>query len=104
LFRALLCLASGFHFLTSRRLAAKRRIENPSAVSTKKSWLQERRKAVRTEAQFLCVLVCCCFRFVVSRAIGSAEALMAKAADLGQTWIKGVAAARAKMILRERPT
>jgi len=29
---------------------------------------------------------------------------MAKAADLGQTWIKGVAAARAKMILRERPT
>jgi len=38
------------------------------------------------------------------RAIGSAEALMAKAADLGQTWMKGVAAARAKMILRERPT
>jgi len=38
------------------------------------------------------------------RAIGSAEALMDKAAALGQTWMKGVAAARAKMILRERPT
>jgi len=38
------------------------------------------------------------------RAIGSAEALMDKAAALGQTWMKGVAAARAKMILHERPT
>jgi len=38
------------------------------------------------------------------RAIGSAEALMDKAAALGQTWMKGVAAARAKMILRERPS
>jgi hypothetical protein len=38
------------------------------------------------------------------RADGSAEALMEKAAALGQTWMKGVAAARAKMILRERPT
>jgi len=38
------------------------------------------------------------------RAIGSAEALMDKAAALGQTWMKGVAAARAKMILRKRPT
>jgi hypothetical protein len=38
------------------------------------------------------------------RAIGSAEALMDRAAALGQTWMKGVAAARAKMILRERPT
>ena len=37
------------------------------------------------------------------RAIGSAEALMEKAAALGQTWMKGVAAARVKMILRERP-
>jgi hypothetical protein len=38
------------------------------------------------------------------RAIGSAEALMDKAAALGQTWMNRVAAARAKMILRERPT
>jgi|GEM_PF-2228195 len=29
---------------------------------------------------------------------------MEKAAALGQTWMKGVAEARAKMILRERPT
>lgn len=38
------------------------------------------------------------------RAIGSAEALMAKAADLGQVWMKGVAAEMAHKILRERPT
>ncbi|MGY6555731.1 MAG: hypothetical protein ACXIUM_14530, partial [Wenzhouxiangella sp.] len=37
------------------------------------------------------------------RAIGSAEALMAKAADLGQVWMKGVAAEAAHKILRERP-
>jgi len=38
------------------------------------------------------------------RAIGSAEALMAKAAELGQTWMKGVAGDLARKILRERPT
>ncbi len=38
------------------------------------------------------------------RAIGSAEALMAKAADLGQVWMKGVAAEVAQKILREQPT
>ena len=38
------------------------------------------------------------------RAIGSAEALMAKAAELGQVWMKGVAAEVAHKILRERPT
>jgi hypothetical protein len=38
------------------------------------------------------------------RAIGSAEALMAKAEALGQTWMKGVAGDVAKKILRERPT
>ena len=38
------------------------------------------------------------------RAIGSAEALMAKAADLGQVWMKGVAAEIAQKIVRERPT
>lgn len=38
------------------------------------------------------------------RAIGSAESLMAKAEELGQTWMKGVASDLAKKILRERPT
>ncbi|TVQ35087.1 MAG: hypothetical protein EA370_09740 [Wenzhouxiangella sp.] len=40
------------------------------------------------------------------RAIGSAEALMAKAESLslGQVWMKGVASEVAKTILRERPT
>ena len=39
------------------------------------------------------------------RAIGSAEALMAKAEELGQVWMKGVAAQIAqKIFLRERPT
>ena len=38
------------------------------------------------------------------RAIGSAEALMAKAEALGQVWMKGVAGEVAKKILRERPT
>ncbi len=41
---------------------------------------------------------------VYYRAIGSAEALMAKAEALGQTWMKGVASEVAKKILRERPT
>ena len=34
------------------------------------------------------------------RAIGSAEALMAKAAELGQRWMQGVSGERAWMILR----
>ena len=38
------------------------------------------------------------------RAIGSAEALMDKAEALGQAWMKGVSAALARRILRERPT
>jgi len=38
------------------------------------------------------------------RAIGSAEALMAKAEALNQHWMKGVAGALARKILRERPT
>ena len=38
------------------------------------------------------------------RAIGSAKALMDKAAELGQVWMKGVAGERALQILRERPT
>lgn len=38
------------------------------------------------------------------RAIGSAEALMEKAAALGQIWMKGVTADKAKNILRLRPT
>ena len=38
------------------------------------------------------------------RAIGSAEALMEKAEQLGQAWMKGVASEVAKRILRERPT
>ena len=41
---------------------------------------------------------------VYYRAIGSAEALMAKAEALGQSWMKGVASEVAKKILRERPT
>jgi hypothetical protein len=41
---------------------------------------------------------------VYYRAIGSAEALMQKAEQLGQVWMKGVAADLAKKILRERPT
>jgi len=41
---------------------------------------------------------------VYYRAIGSAEALMAKAEDLGQVWMKGVAGEVARKILRERPT
>jgi hypothetical protein len=38
------------------------------------------------------------------RAIGSAEALMTKAEELGQSWMKGVAGEVARKILRERPT
>lgn len=38
------------------------------------------------------------------RAVGSAEALMTKAAELGQVWMKGVAGEVAGKILRERPT
>jgi len=38
------------------------------------------------------------------RAIGSAEALMAKAESLGQVWMKGVAGEAARKILRERPS
>jgi hypothetical protein len=38
------------------------------------------------------------------RAIGSADALMEKAEQLGQVWMKGVASEVAKRILRERPT
>ena len=38
------------------------------------------------------------------RAIGSAEALMAKAKALGQAWMKGVASEVTKKFLRERPT
>ena len=38
------------------------------------------------------------------RAIGSAEALMAKAEALGQAWMKGVASDVAKAILRQQPT
>jgi hypothetical protein len=38
------------------------------------------------------------------RAIGSAEALMAKAEALGQAWMKDVASDIAKVILRQRPT
>ena len=36
------------------------------------------------------------------RAIGSAEALMAKAAELGQRWMQGVSGERAWMILRTK--
>jgi len=36
------------------------------------------------------------------RAIGSAEALMAKAAELGQRWMQGVSGERAWMILRSQ--
>ena len=38
------------------------------------------------------------------RAIGSAEALMAKAEELGQAWMTGVARHIAGKTLRERPT
>jgi len=41
---------------------------------------------------------------VYYRAIGSAEALMAKAETLGQVWMKGVCGEVARKILRERPT
>ena len=41
---------------------------------------------------------------VYYRAIGSAEALMTKADELGQVWMKGVASEIARKILRERPT
>ena len=41
---------------------------------------------------------------VYYRAIGSAEALMAKAKSLGQVWMKGISAELARKILRERPT
>ena len=41
---------------------------------------------------------------VYYRAIGSAEALMAKAEALGQVWMKGVCGEVARKILRERPT
>ncbi|WP_376692348.1 hypothetical protein [Wenzhouxiangella sp. EGI_FJ10409] len=37
------------------------------------------------------------------RAIGSAEALMMKAADLGQQWMKGVSGEFALKKLREQP-
>jgi len=37
------------------------------------------------------------------RAIGSAEALMLKAADLGQRWMKGASREFALKTLRERP-
>jgi hypothetical protein len=40
---------------------------------------------------------------VYYRAIGSAEALMAKARSLGQAWMKGIGGELAKRILRERP-
>ena len=40
---------------------------------------------------------------VYYRAIGSAEALMAKAEELGQVWMKGVCSEVARKILRERP-
>jgi len=36
------------------------------------------------------------------RAIGSAEALMAKAPELGQHWMQGVSGERAWMILRSQ--
>jgi len=36
------------------------------------------------------------------RAIGSAEALMAKAAELGQRWMQGVSGERAWMIIRSQ--
>jgi REP element-mobilizing transposase RayT len=36
------------------------------------------------------------------RAIGSAEALMAKATELGQRWMKGVSDERAQMLLRQQ--
>ena len=36
------------------------------------------------------------------RAIGSAEALMAKAADIGQRWMKGVSGERAWQILKSQ--
>jgi hypothetical protein len=36
------------------------------------------------------------------RVIGSAEALMAKAAELGQTWMKGISGERAKSLLRQQ--
>jgi len=38
------------------------------------------------------------------RAIGSAEALMTKAEELAQAWMRGVAGEVARKILRERPT
>jgi hypothetical protein len=41
---------------------------------------------------------------VYYRAVGSAEALMAKAESLGQAWMNGVASDVARKILRERPT
>ena len=37
------------------------------------------------------------------RAVGSAEALMLKAADLGQRWMKGVSGEFALKKLREQP-
>ncbi|AKS42556.1 transposase [Wenzhouxiangella marina] len=36
------------------------------------------------------------------RAIGSAEALMAKAAEIGQRWMKGVSGERARLLLRQQ--
>lgn len=41
---------------------------------------------------------------VYYRAIGSAEALMAKAEALGQAWMKGISGELARKLLRERPT
>ncbi|AKS41000.1 hypothetical protein [Wenzhouxiangella marina] len=36
------------------------------------------------------------------RAIGSAEALMAKAAEIGQRWMKGVSSERARILMRQQ--
>lgn len=57
-------------------------------ISNPKAWV---RQVQSTESRYY-------------RAIGSAEALMAKAESLGQTWMKGVAGDVARKILRERPT
>lgn len=58
------------------------------AVESQKQWL---RQVEGTESVFY-------------RAIGSAEALMAKARDLNQSWMKGVASEVARRILREQST
>jgi REP element-mobilizing transposase RayT len=73
-----------------RPIAAEQRPPAPISRLTRnpKAWL---RQVQGTES-------------IYYRAIGSAEALMEKAAALGQAWMKGVAAAREKTILGERPT